>query len=124
MPCTAKAAGVTIITHGYGGNINGWITGMANQITNYTSFPGTNSTTYTITLTTDGTLTADGLAQIYYQWSRINGPMPTNTDSGEIIVKLDWSQMAGGFSAPYNISTYDVAVAASWIFCKPTAFQI
>src|SRR5450631_833357 len=84
----ANAAGVTIITHGFDGNVDGWITGMANEITNYPGFPGTNSTTYIITLTTDGT-------SIYYQWSRVAGATPTNTVSGEIIVKLDWSQMAG-----------------------------
>lgn len=111
IPHSIKAAGVTIITHGYAGDVNGWITGMASQITNYPGFPGTNSTTYTITLTTDGT-------SIYYQWSRVAGPMLTNTYSGEVIVKLDWSQMAGGLSAPYDISTYDVAAAASWIFLQ------
>jgi len=87
-PIHSFAAGVTIITHGYDGNVNGWVTGMANQMTNYGTFPGTNSTTYTITLTTDG-------SSIYYQWSR-TGIVPTNTVSGEIIVKLDWSQMSGG----------------------------
>lgn len=114
MPRPANAAGVTIITHGYGGDVDGWITGMANEITNYYNFPGTNSTTYTITLTTtDGT-------SIYYQWSRVGGPMPTNTYSGEIIVKLDWSQMAGSLTDPfvYDVSTYDVAVAASWVFLQ------
>lgn len=112
----SNAAGVTIITHGYSGDVNGWITGMANQITNYPYFPGTNSTTYTITLTTDGT-------SIYYQWSRVAGVTPTNTQSGEIIVKLDWSQMAGGFSAPYDISTYNVAVAASWVFLQTNSIS-
>ena len=112
----AIAADVTIITHGYSGDVNGWITGMANEITNYPGFPGTNSTTYTITLTTDGT-------SIYYQWSRVAGVTPTNTQSGEIIVKLDWSQMAGGFSAPYDISTYNVAVAASWVFLQTNSIS-
>lgn len=119
----ANAAGVTIITHGYGGDVTGWITGMANQMTNYPSFPDTNSTTYTITLTTDGTVTPDGSAQIYYQWTRVAGPMPSNTFSGEIIVKLDWSQMAGGLSAPYDISTYDVAKGASRVFMQTNSIS-
>ena len=98
-PISSPGAGVTIITHGYGGNVDGWVTGMANQITNYPVFPGTNSTTYTLTLTTP-----DG-ANIYYQWSPVAGAMPTNTDSGEIIVAFDWSQLADGSS--YN--TYQIA---------------
>jgi hypothetical protein len=111
-----SAAGVTIITHGYGGNVNGWVTGMANQITNYyrQNHSESNLTIYTVTLTTDGTTNADGSAKITNQWTRVSGPSPTNTDSGEIIVKLDWSQMAG-LTAPYNISTYDVAKGASWV---------
>jgi hypothetical protein len=110
-PISSPGAGVTIITHGYGGNVDGWVTGMANQITNYPVFPGTNSTTYTLTLTTP-----DG-ANIYYQWSPVAGAMPTNTDSGEIIVKLDWSQLAGSLtdSSVYDMSTYDVAAAVSWV---------
>lgn len=113
--CTSfsHAAGVTIITHGYNGNVAGWVSGMAAQIPNYPGFPGTNATTYQLTLTTDGT-------SISYQWTRVAGGPPTNSDSGEIIVKLDWSQMAGG-SAPYNISTYRVAAAASWVMLQTNA---
>ena len=106
----SHAAGVTIITHGYSGNVAGWVSGMAAQIPNYPGFPGTNATTYQLTLTTDGT-------SIFYQWTRATGGSPTNSDSGEIIIKLDWSQMAGG-RAPYNISTYRVAAAASSILLQ------
>src|SRR6266404_5673210 len=87
------AAGVTVITHGYGGDADGWITAMADDIPNYYSFPGSNFTTYKITLTTDGTT-------IYYQWGPTNSLLSA-TDSGEIIVKLDGSQMAG-LAAPYD----------------------
>ena len=113
VPLSTKAAGVTIITHGYDGDVTGWITGMADEIPNSDSFPGTNFTTYTITLTTDG----DG--NYYYQWARTNGS-PSVTDSGEIIVKLDWSQMSGGFAPyePYDISTYIVANVASYVILQ------
>ena len=92
-PACLRAAGVTIITHGYDSDANGWVTAMADHITNYSRFFGTNYTIYKVTLTTDG-------SNYYYQWSRENGDPPAMTDSGEIIVKLDWSQMSGG-SNPY-----------------------
>jgi hypothetical protein len=107
------ATGVTIITHGYDGNVNGWISGMAGRIPFYSRFPGTNFTIYTVTLTTDGN------NNYFYQWQTTNSA-PSATDSGEIIVKLDWSQMAGG-SGTYNISTLDVAVIASYVLLQTNA---
>jgi hypothetical protein len=117
VPRFANAAGVTIITHGYGGDVTGWITAMANEIPTYFNqrYPelSTNFTIYTITLTTDGT-------NYYYQWERDSGGSPSNTDTGGIIVKLDWSQMAGGIDPPepYNISTYNVAAIASYVLLQ------
>jgi hypothetical protein len=117
VPRTSKAAGVTIITHGYDGDVTGWITAMADEIPNYyhNRYPGfsTNLTIYTITLTTDGT-------DYYYQWARDSASPPSNTDTGEIIVKLDWSQMAGGVDPyePYDISTYTVANVASYVLMQ------
>jgi len=115
--CTTKAVGVTIITHGYDGDTTGWITAMVDQIPIYfqSRYPGlgTNFTIYTVKLTTDG-------SNYYYQWQRDSGSSPTNTDTGEIIVKLDWSQMAGGLDPyePYDISTYKVAAVASYVFLQ------
>jgi hypothetical protein len=117
LPCPTKAAGVTIITHGYGGDVTGWIAAMAGEIPPYFQdrYAGssTNFTIYTITLTTDGT-------NYFYQWERDSGGSPSNTDTGEIIVKLDWSQMAGGIDPPepYNISTYTVAAVASYVLLQ------
>ena len=110
-----SATGVTIITHGYDGDVNGWISGMAGRIPLYSRFPGTNFTTYTIFLTTDGN------NNYFYQWQRTNSA-PAATDSGEIIVKLDWSQMAGG-SGTYDISTVDVATIASRVLLDPNAIS-
>src|SRR5258708_7643520 len=106
-------AGVTLITHGYDGNVNGWITGMADAIPAFHSFPGTNYTTYKITLTTDGN-------NYFYQWQRASGDAPSNTDSGEIIIKLDCSQMAGG-SGTYDSSTVNVAQIASFVLLQTNA---
>jgi hypothetical protein len=104
--------GVTVITHGHGGNADGWITAMADAIPNYNSFPGTNFTIYKITLTTDGN------NNYFYQWGPTNLSLPAATDSGEIIVKLDWSQMAGGSLFNYDVSTSDVAGIASWVLLQ------
>jgi len=116
FPVPCSAGGVTLITHGYNGNVNGWISGMAGAIPRSTRFVGTNYTTYTIALTTDGT-------NYFYQWSRTNSS-PSVADSGEIIVKLDWSQMAGSFSAgTYNLSTYVVANIASFVLLQTNAIS-
>jgi hypothetical protein len=112
FPDRSGAAGVTVITHGYNSDADTWVTAMADQIPEYQGFPGTSFTVYKIALTTDG-------SSYFYQWSRTNGSSPLLTDSGEIIVKLDWSQMAGGpFSTNDDVSTYDVAWVASYVLSQ------
>jgi hypothetical protein len=92
------AAGVTVITHGLDGNVDGWVTGMAERIPVYDGFPGTNYTLYKLYFSLSG-------GSYFLTWSRLGGALPTTTDSGEIIVAFDWSQLADGNS--YN--TYQVA---------------
>jgi hypothetical protein len=119
MPRRMEAAGVTMITHGYDSDANGWVAAMADSITNYYFFPGASFTTYEVTLTTDGT-------DYYYQWARDSGGAPSNTDSGEIIIKLDWSQMSGTdnpFDDPYDTSTYIVAGVASRVLLQTNAIS-
>jgi hypothetical protein len=123
IPQHSRAGGVTIITHGYDGDVTGWIAAMADQIPQYydARYPelGTNFSIYTVTLTTDGS------GDYYYQWSRDLGSSPSNTPSGEIIIKLDWTQLAGGIDPyePYDISTYVVASVVSPIILQTNAIS-
>src|SRR5213592_3477805 len=90
----ARGAGVTIITHGFNGNITDWIIPMAQKIVQYDLFPGQDFTCYEITVGNDYSV-----AQ-----SRIGGVSPLLSDSGEIIIKLDWSAL----SIAVNNSSTDV----------------
>jgi hypothetical protein len=98
----ADAGGLTFITHGLNGNTDGWVTGMANRITNYARFPGTNATIYKAYFYS----TNSGYALTA---TRIAGSVPSASDCGELILKFDWSQLAGGSS--YN--TYQIAAVAA-----------
>src|SRR5258708_4785052 len=101
----ACAGGVTVIPHGYNANVYGWITGMADHIPRYPSFPGATFTTYTMVL-------SNNAGTYYITTTRSNGSPPSATDSGEIIIKLDWSHLDDGST----YSTFDVARQAAWAF--------
>jgi hypothetical protein len=109
----ADAAGVTIITHGYelDSEYPTWVTAMADAIPSYDSFPGTNFTVYKVTLTSDG-------SNFYYQWQRTNGSPPSVTDSGEIIIELDWSQLDGGIANDYDFSTSVIAPLVDYVIMQ------
>jgi len=95
---SAHAAGVTVITHGLNGNVDGWVTNMAGKITGYNRFPGTNYSFYKIYFVPNG-------SGYNAAWSRLRGAPPSLTDSGEILIAFDWSQLSDGNS--YN--TYQIA---------------
>ena len=109
-PAHSKGAGVTVITHGFDSDVNTWVTAMADQIPTYPGFPGAGFTIYKLAIAYDATA-----GRYNATVSRTNGAPPLNTDSGEIIVKLDWGQLSGGTS-PYDVSTYGVAnLAIGWL---------
>ena len=98
MAPAARGGGLTVITHGLNGNVSGWVTGMADQIPAYAGFPGTNYTFYELYFVPSG-------GGYNLTWTRLGGSAPAATDSGEIIVAFDWSQLSDGNS--YN--TYQIA---------------
>ena len=93
----ARGAGITIITHGFNGNVDDWIIPMAQRIPGYDTFPGSSFSCYQISVASDYSLSV----------SRIAGVSPLVSDSGEIIIKLDWSSRADD---PFNASQ-DIANA-------------
>jgi hypothetical protein len=107
LPTRCLATGVTIITHGFEADSTypTWISSVADAIPKYARFPGTNFTTYRMTMTYNGTAYVITAA-------RANGAPASATDSGEIIVELDWSQLSSDVFDNYA-STYAVAFAAS-----------
>jgi hypothetical protein len=98
---TPAPAGVTLITHGLNGEVDGWVTGMATNVPAYPGFRGTNHSVYTLAF-----VPAGGGGFQLVATNRL-GSAATNTDSGEIILRLDWSDLAGGNT--YN--TFQVAAA-------------
>jgi len=117
----ANAAGVTIITHGYQFTTSypTWVTAMADQMPGYfhSRFPGlnTNFTTYKLTLSNNG-------SGYLFSSTRTNGAAPFTTDSGEIVIELDWSQLSGDLSDSYA-STYNVGLAVCQILMLTNAIS-
>lgn len=96
----ARGAGVTIITHGFGGDADGWVLGMAGRIPGYPWFPGTNVICYEVTVSDSGGFVVTP--------RKVAGGNPANDFNAEIVIKLDWGPLAGFFS---QYDTYEVAAA-------------
>ncbi len=93
------SGGVTVITHGFNGNVTDWVIPMANKVTAHPSFPGTNASLYRVTLTRSAgeySFPATALT---------NSVNPLVANSGEIIVAWDWSSFDGAFQS----STVEIA---------------
>src|ERR1043166_9005873 len=90
-----NAGGVTIITHGFNSNVTDWIIPMAGKIGGYPDFPGTTYSCYEISIT------RNGAGQYVAAATFLSGVNPLTSDSGEIVVKLDWSTISsvGGASS-------------------------
>jgi hypothetical protein len=85
---SVTAGGVTVITHGFNSNVTDWIIPMAGKVGGYPGFPGASYSCYQISITRNGS------GQYVAAASLIGGAAPLLTDSGEIVVKLDWSTLS------------------------------
>ena len=88
LSISAKAGGVTVITHGLNGNADGWVKSMATAIPKYYKFPGSNYTFYNVSFYYNN--------GYYLQWKRLGGVVPSTSESCEIILAFDWSQLDDG----------------------------
>ena len=102
-------AGVTILTHGYLGNVTGWVAKMADDIAARAG-GGTDVTTYTMKVGEDSN---QHLAVLSIVRDRGTSGYKT-TSTGESIIKLDWSSVSSG-----KFSTTQVAdVVATWLLAE------
>jgi hypothetical protein len=112
----SRGAGVTVITHGARSNADGWVAAMASAVTNRSVFYGQEFALYELTLTRD----LSGM--YYYHWGPRTGPNPSQNNSAEIVVRLDWGDMAGILNPFDTHSTHDVAAAVSYVLGQPHVF--
>jgi hypothetical protein len=100
---------VTILTHGYLGNVTGWVAKMADDIAARAG-GGTDVTTYTMKVGEDSN---QHLAVLSIVRDRGTSGYKT-TSTGESIIKLDWSSVSSG-----KFSTTQVAdVVATWLLAE------
>ena len=97
----AWGGGVTLITHGFSSNVTDWIIPMADRIPQYPGFPGTNVSLYEISITRSG-----GVYHVAETF--LDGESPLVSDSGEIVIALDWSTLSSG-----SVSTTAIATQAA-----------
>ncbi len=100
-PFAASAAGLTVVTHGFNANVTDWVIPMCDQMAQYRSFPGSNSSIYQISITRTGST--------YYSTAFfLDGVTPSNSVSGEILVALDWSTLSSGSVPTTAVATQAV----------------
>src|SRR4029453_10414203 len=77
-PSRCQCAGVTIITHGFSGNADGWVVGLGQRIPGYYTFPGTNVICYEVTASYSGGFVVTS--------RKLAGGHPTNDSNAEIVI--------------------------------------
>ena len=114
-------SGVTLITHGLGGGVDDWITKMADAIVARPDLQ-IEQPRYRVDVTDTG---HDGGPLSVVNSAR-TGPKPADCpNSAEIVVLLNWSDVAGSltFGGGYHRSTRDVAAAVAEQLVAPNFLQ-
>ena len=110
-------SGVTLVTHGFNSNVDGWVSRMAEAIASRPDLQlDQPRMLYRVVEQGDGRLEVD---------SSLDGPDPRGTDCSnpEIVLLLDWSDVAGGLSPGSKVrSTTDVARAVADALTAPEAW--
>lgn len=94
--------GVTLVTHGFNGNVTDWVIPMCNKMAQYRTFPGTNVSIYQISVTE-----SSGVYNV--SQSFLDGVSATASDSGEILLALDWSTLSSGGTPTTTIASLTAA---------------
>ena len=101
------AGGVTVITHGFNSNVTDWVIPMAEKVEEYPGIPGTTDSCYKISITRNGS------GQYVATATFLDGTPPLLTDSGEIVVKLDWSTLSSDGTSTTTIAQTAVSALLS-----------
>ena len=80
-------AGVTVVTHGFNGNVTDWVIPMANRVL-WGPELATNASHYRVSITRNG-------SDFQFTQAFMGGVQPDTSAFGEIIISLDWSTLAG-----------------------------
>ncbi len=103
-------SGVTLITHGFNSSVDDWVTAMADAIAARPDL-AVDQPRYRVEVTDPG---HDGGPLSVVNTSR-TGPPPADCADPEIVILLNWSDVAGTLSlgGGYHRSTVDVAAAVA-----------
>jgi hypothetical protein len=98
QPPSARAAGVTVITHGFNSAVGPWVVPMLEAVpARLTRLGLTNVARLEVRMVNIG----GGFHS--FTVNNLNGVSPAAADTGEILVAFDWSDFAGDpFSADYS----------------------
>src|SRR5438034_7879889 len=103
-------AGVTIITHGQGGSANGDVKTAADLMAERAG--GASQFVMTVT-------SVSGKAKVTSFTRDAGSPDPNTTSNGEIIIRLDWSDVSS-----FTTSSIASAVADYLLTAKPTGHSL